>query len=345
MPGFPEASYLKFVVAVAGAPRPLAALSGQRDLGRDLRGRVAASASASRSRSARPRARARRARRGCVDERRARHRERGQRDARIDEPLADAARRSARSRARAAGDRAQRRGAARRSRRRSSGGAADEAGDRAARSGGARRHAGPSASRRRGSRSRRRARAPSPCASTSALRCLRNSRNAIAVGSSIAGIVSIRSRAWRRSASPGASVPCTTGRPTAGSSAGAATAPHGGSLRRLDLVLLEPGLDVPVQQLGAIREPALALGGIGEQHVLEPAERALAVDRDDQALAQRLVGRPSRRTSPSSGTARATTPARRADSCGCSRETCCRLIVASGSPDVIVMTRPVDRSR
>ena len=44
-----------------------------------------------------------------------------------------------------------------------------------------------------------------------------------------------------------------------------------------------------MQEIGAVREPALALGGVGEQHVLEPAERALAVDRDDQPLAQRLV--------------------------------------------------------
>ena len=51
--------------------------------------------------------------------------------------------------------------------------------------------------------------------------------------------------------------------------------------RGVDLVLLEPLLDVPVQELGAVREPALALGRIGEQHVLEPAERALAVDRYD----------------------------------------------------------------
>jgi hypothetical protein len=48
-------------------------------------------------------------------------------------------------------------------------------------------------------------------------------------------------------------------------------------------------VDVPVQELGAVREPALALGREAQQHVLEAAERALAVDRHDQALAQRRV--------------------------------------------------------
>jgi hypothetical protein len=58
----------------------------------------------------------------------------------------------------------------------------------------------------------------------------------------------------------------------------------------MNVVLLEPLLDVPVEQLGPVREPALALGRIGEQDVLEPTERTLAVDRDDQTLAQGLIG-------------------------------------------------------
>ena len=45
-----------------------------------------------------------------------------------------------------------------------------------------------------------------------------------------------------------------------------------------------------MEQLGAVREPALALGRERQQHVLEPAEGPLAVDRDQQPLAQRRLG-------------------------------------------------------
>ena len=61
-------------------------------------------------------------------------------------------------------------------------------------------------------------------------------------------------------------------------------------VRDLDPHVVEPGLDVEVQQLRPVREPALALRRERQQHVLEPPERALAVDRDQQPLAQRLVG-------------------------------------------------------
>src|SRR6185312_15049767 len=50
------------------------------------------------------------------------------------------------------------------------------------------------------------------------------------------------------------------------------------------------GLDVEVQQLRPVGEPALALGGKRQQDVLEPPERPLAVDGDQQPLVQRLVG-------------------------------------------------------
>ena len=90
-----------------------------------------------------------------------------------------------------------------------------------------------------------------------------------------------------------------------------ATCPHGGWIGDLYLHVLDPGLDVKVQQIRPVGKPALALGREREQHVLEPAERALAVDGHQQALAQRRIRHGRRRTAPSSGTARATTRDRR----------------------------------
>ena len=93
-------------------------------------------------------------------------------------------------------------------------------------------------------------------------------------------------------------------------SAGWRDVPPGGNVRHLDLHVIEPGLDVEVQQLRSVGEPPLALGREGQKHVLESPERPLAVDRDEQPLAQRLIGDRARRTAPSSGTARATTRGR-----------------------------------
>jgi hypothetical protein len=54
--------------------------------------------------------------------------------------------------------------------------------------------------------------------------------------------------------------------------------------------VLEPGLDVKVQQVRPVGEPALAFGREGEQDVLEATKGSLPVDRHQQPLAQRLVG-------------------------------------------------------
>ena len=59
--------------------------------------------------------------------------------------------------------------------------------------------------------------------------------------------------------------------------------------RNLDVHVFEPGLDMQVQKLRAMDEPALALGRKGKQHVLEPTKRTLAVYGDQQPFAQSLV--------------------------------------------------------
>jgi hypothetical protein len=51
--------------------------------------------------------------------------------------------------------------------------------------------------------------------------------------------------------------------------------------------VLEPGLDVEVEQVRAVGEPALALGGESQEDVLEAAKGALAVDGDEQPFPQR----------------------------------------------------------
>ena len=66
--------------------------------------------------------------------------------------------------------------------------------------------------------------------------------------------------------------------------------PPGRKIGQLDMEVIEPCLDMEMQQLRAVGEPALALRGESQQYILEPAKRALAVDGDQQAFAQRQVG-------------------------------------------------------
>jgi hypothetical protein len=54
--------------------------------------------------------------------------------------------------------------------------------------------------------------------------------------------------------------------------------------------VLEPRLDVEVQQIRAVGEPALAFGREGQQDVLEPAESPFAVDGHQQPLPQGRLG-------------------------------------------------------
>ena len=121
-------------------------------------------------------------------------------------------------------------------------------------------------------------------------RSRRNSRKASAGGNSAAGISSSRSRAWRRRISPGASPLVATVRGISAGSDGCCHVTPGRRVRHLDLHVVQPGLDVEVEQLRAVREPAFTFGWEGQQHILEPPEGALAVDRDEQPLAQRRVG-------------------------------------------------------
>ena len=58
---------------------------------------------------------------------------------------------------------------------------------------------------------------------------------------------------------------------------------------RFDLQVVDPSLDVQVQQLGPIGEPTFALGRKSQQDILESAESAFAINGDEQAVSQRLV--------------------------------------------------------
>jgi hypothetical protein len=62
-----------------------------------------------------------------------------------------------------------------------------------------------------------------------------------------------------------------------------------GELAERDVLPVEPAVDVDVQEVGAVGEPPVALHGVRQEHVLEAAERSLAVDGEHQALAQRFV--------------------------------------------------------
>src|SRR5439155_12164480 len=60
--------------------------------------------------------------------------------------------------------------------------------------------------------------------------------------------------------------------------------------RRLDVVVLQPFAHRLPHALVVEPEPSLALRRVLRQHVLEPSERAVAVERDLQAIAQARVG-------------------------------------------------------
>src|SRR5262249_23774254 len=58
------------------------------------------------------------------------------------------------------------------------------------------------------------------------------------------------------------------------------------TLHRFDRVRLEPTFHARAQTFAAERAPPLAIERVGHQHVLETAERALAVDRLNQLVAE-----------------------------------------------------------
>src|SRR5690606_38362826 len=61
------------------------------------------------------------------------------------------------------------------------------------------------------------------------------------------------------------------------------------ALHRLDRVCLEPGLHARAQALAAEREPPLPIERVRHEHVLEAAERALAVDGLHELVAELAV--------------------------------------------------------
>jgi len=67
--------------------------------------------------------------------------------------------------------------------------------------------------------------------------------------------------------------------------------------------VLDPGLDVQVEKLRAMGEPALAFSGEGQQTSLNPAKCPLAIDWQPAVAAQGLTWYHADETVPSSGTA------------------------------------------
>ena len=130
-------------------------------------------------------------------------------------------------------------------------------------------------------------RSAGPPSSRLAPRSRRNSRKARADGSSAAAMTSRSSRAWRRRISPGAS-------PT-GSHAAARRAPPaargapraGGWPPRSSCARARSGCGSAAARTGT-RTSARARRE-GQQHILEATECALAVDRNQQSLAERLL--------------------------------------------------------
>ena len=122
------------------------------------------------------------------------------------------------------------------------------------------------------------------------------------------------------------------------------TAP-GGRIRHFDLRMFDPGLDVKMQNLGPVHEPSFPLGRERQQHVLEATERPLCRRWRSAGVHATADPPPTKRTAPSTGTARGTKPDRCAGTRSGFAATLARRDAASGSPSMMDSKSPFSRSR